>query len=125
MSLIEELNVQAALEANRGGEELVRDSLVERQLLPVLVHELLSTELWRAEVLPRILSRGKPESSFQVPQPSIRGSTNFSRQGETLRHIIQGGCGAVAQLVECPSKCPVSRCNSSEGSLNPRRGIRW
>lgn len=66
MSLIEELNVQAALEANRGGEELVRDSLVERQLLPVLVHELLTMELWRAEVLPQILKRGKPESSFQV-----------------------------------------------------------
>ena len=41
MSLIEELNVQAALEAQRGGEELVRDSLVERQLLPVIVHELV------------------------------------------------------------------------------------
>ena len=66
MSLIEELNVQAALEANCGGEELVRDSLVERQLLPVLVHELLTMELWRAEVLPQILKRGKPESSFQV-----------------------------------------------------------
>jgi hypothetical protein len=66
MSIIEELNVQAALEAHRGGEELVRDSLVERQLLPVIVHELLSTELWRLEVLPRILKRGKPESSFQV-----------------------------------------------------------
>ena len=111
MSLIEELNVQAALEANRGGEELVRDSLVERQLLPVLVHELLSTELWRAEVLPRILNRGKPESSFQVSRPSIQGnsSTNCSRLGDTLRNIIQGGCGAVAQLIECPSKCPGSR----------------
>ena len=43
MSLIEELNVQAALEAQRGGEELVRDSLVERQLLPIIVHELVLT----------------------------------------------------------------------------------
>ena len=66
MSLIEELNVQAALEAQRGGEELVLESLVERQLLQVIVHELLTMELWRAEVLPRILKRGKPESSFQV-----------------------------------------------------------
>ena len=66
MSLIEELNVQAALEAQRGGEELVLESLVERQLLQVIVHELLTMELWRAEVLPRILKKGKPESSFQV-----------------------------------------------------------
>ena len=72
MSLIEELNVQAALEAQRGGEELVRDSLVERQLLPVIVHELLTMELWRAEILPRILERGKPESSFQVTDQSVK-----------------------------------------------------
>ena len=72
MSLIEELNVQAALEAQRGGEELVRDSLVERQLLPIIVHELLTMELWRAEILPRILERGKPESSFQVSNQSVK-----------------------------------------------------
>ena len=72
MSLIEELNVQAALEAQRGGEELVRDSLVERQLLPIIVHELLTMELWRAEILPRILERGKPESSFQVNNQSVK-----------------------------------------------------
>ena len=33
--------------------------------------------------------------------------------------------GVIAQLVERPSKGPGSRCNSTDVSLNPARGIRW
>ena len=66
MSMLEQLNVQAAVEAERGGEERVRDALVEQNKLPVLVHELLLLESWRLNVLPRILELGKPKSSFQV-----------------------------------------------------------
>ena len=66
MSMMEELNVQAAVEAGRGGEENVRQVLVESQKMPLIVHEVLVTEIWRENVLPRILKQGKPESSFQV-----------------------------------------------------------
>ena len=66
MSMMEELNVQAAVEAGRGGEENVRQLLVEQQKMPLFVHEVLVTEIWRENVLPRILKLGTPESSFQV-----------------------------------------------------------
>ena len=66
MSMLEQLNVQAAVEAERGGEERVRDALVEQNKLPLLVHELLLLESWRINVLPRILKLGVPKSSFQV-----------------------------------------------------------
>jgi len=66
MSMMEELNVQAAVEAGRGGEENVRQTLVEKQKMPLIVHEILVTEIWRENVLTRILKQGKPESSFQV-----------------------------------------------------------
>ena len=66
MSMLEQLNVQAAVEADRGGEERVRDALVEAKKLPILVHELLLLELWRLDVLPRIMKLGQPTSSFQV-----------------------------------------------------------
>ena len=66
MSMMEELNVQAAVEAGRGGEENVRQTLVEKQKMPLIVHEILVTEIWRENVLPRILKQAKPESSFQV-----------------------------------------------------------
>ena len=66
MSMLEQLNVQAAVEADRGGEERVRDAIVEAEKLPILVHELLLLESWRLNILPRILKMGKPTSSFQV-----------------------------------------------------------
>ena len=66
MSMLEQLNVQAAVEADRGGEERVRDAIVEAEKLPILVHELLLLESWRLNILPRILKLGKPTSSFQV-----------------------------------------------------------
>ena len=34
--------------------------------MPLIVHELVTAELWRAQVLPRILEIGKPASSFQI-----------------------------------------------------------
>ena len=34
--------------------------------MPLIVHELITAELWRAQVLPRILDIGKPASSFQI-----------------------------------------------------------
>ena len=64
--MMEELNVQAAVEAGRGGEENVRQTLVEKQKMPLIVHEILVTEIWRENILTRILKQGKPESSFQV-----------------------------------------------------------
>ena len=47
-------------------EETVRDALMEANKLPHVVRELLFVELWREEVLPRILDLGEPATSFQV-----------------------------------------------------------
>ena len=66
MSMLEELNVQSALEAERGEEERVRDALVERDKMPLVVREAALIELWREEVMPRILKMGEPETCFQV-----------------------------------------------------------
>ena len=66
MSMLEELNIQAALQARRQEEETVRDALVQAEKLPHVLTELLVVELWREELLPRILDIGEPASSFQV-----------------------------------------------------------
>merc|ERR1711971_621747 len=58
MSLWEQINVQAALEASRGGEERVRDHLAESGQMPLLVHEILILEMWRNRILPRLLTKG-------------------------------------------------------------------
>ena len=75
MSMLEQLNVQAAVEADRGGEERVRDAIVEAEKLPILVHELLLLESWRLNILPRILKLGKPTSSFQVRYNFVLGTS--------------------------------------------------
>ena len=74
MSWIEQINVQAALEASQGGEERVRDHLAESGKIPVLVHELILLDLWKAHVLPLILEIGKPKSSFQVTFAQLAGA---------------------------------------------------
>lgn len=66
MSMLEELNVQAALEARDGLEERVRDSLVEHDKLGLVVRDMILVEIWREEIMPRILREGQPESSFQL-----------------------------------------------------------
>lgn len=66
MSVLEQINVQAALEASRGGEERVRDRLAEQGKVPLLVHELLLLEMWRDKIMPKLLILGQPKSSFQV-----------------------------------------------------------
>ena len=76
MSLLEQLNIQAAYEAQQGGEERVRDALVEANKMSFLVHELILLELWRKEVLPTLLLQGTPQTSFQVGPSLLRdGST--------------------------------------------------
>ena len=64
--MLEELNVQSALEAERGAEERVRDALVEKDKMPLVVREAALIELWREEIMPRILKAGEPETCFQV-----------------------------------------------------------
>ncbi len=66
MSMLEELNVQSALEAERGAEERVKDAMVDADKLKLVVREAVLIELWRDEIMPRILRLGEPKSSFQV-----------------------------------------------------------
>ncbi len=75
MGMLEELNVQAALEAASAeeieavgqAEERVKTGLVERKgTLVIVVREALVLELWREKVLPRLLKEGEPQSIVQV-----------------------------------------------------------
>ena len=77
MSMLEELNVQSALEAERGEEERVRDALVERDKMPLVVREAALIELWREEVMPRILKMGEPERAKEIFQKIL---DNFPRR---------------------------------------------
>ncbi|XP_040582560.1 zinc finger MYND domain-containing protein 10 [Lepeophtheirus salmonis] len=63
---LESLNVQAAIEANAGIEEFVRDSLTEKNKLPIFVKDLILVELWKERVLPIILKESDLKTSFSI-----------------------------------------------------------
>lgn len=52
--LISKLNIQAHINAMTRGEEYVMESLATFEKMPVLLHELLLSYIWKREVLPKI-----------------------------------------------------------------------
>ena len=98
MSLLEQLNIQAAYEAQQGGEERVRDTLVEADKMSYFVHELILLELWRKEVLPLLLQHGVPQTSFQVSIDIIILTQYFKHTkttNHTCTHFSCNFCGMV------------------------------
>ncbi|XP_075688072.1 zinc finger MYND domain-containing protein 10 [Rhinoderma darwinii] len=65
---IEKLNMQAILNASAGQEEMIKDLLVTHGKVPALIHQLISVEIWRLNVLPVIcqLQDFRPRSTFPL-----------------------------------------------------------
>uniref|UniRef100_A0A8C4NFT1 Zinc finger MYND domain-containing protein 10 n=1 Tax=Eptatretus burgeri TaxID=7764 RepID=A0A8C4NFT1_EPTBU len=63
---IEKLNMQAALNASVKEEEFVKELLISYNGLPILIHDLLSTELWKHKIFPILcrLQDFKPKATF-------------------------------------------------------------
>jgi len=55
--LISKLNIQAHINAMTRGEEYVMESLATFEKMPVLLHELIASYIWKREVLPLIQNR--------------------------------------------------------------------
>ncbi|XP_071983852.1 zinc finger MYND domain-containing protein 10 [Engystomops pustulosus] len=65
---LEKLNMQAILEASAGQEEVIKELLVTHGKVPLLVHELISVEVWKQKVFPiiRQLQDFRPTSTFPL-----------------------------------------------------------
>ncbi len=70
MSMMEELNVQSALEAASGGETVWR-SLAERNVLSGAVEDMVALEVWREEVLGRMLKKMEEEGDEKVGRRAV------------------------------------------------------
>jgi hypothetical protein len=55
--LISKLNIQAHINAMTRGEEYVMESLATFEKMPVLLHELLVSSVWKREILPKIQAK--------------------------------------------------------------------
>eukprot|EP00128_Syssomonas_multiformis_P018226 Colp12_sorted_trinity150504_noHs@13782 len=64
---LEKLNMQAHLSVKNQSEEFIMELLVTHQKLPVIVHELLTIEIWKQKVLPLILEMKFPTDSAIRP----------------------------------------------------------
>ncbi|XP_046854414.1 zinc finger MYND domain-containing protein 10-like isoform X2 [Xenia sp. Carnegie-2017] len=64
---IERLNMQALANATLNTDEFVKELIISYEKIPILIHDLLTNELWRSKVLPIILqSKFKPASTLPV-----------------------------------------------------------
>ena len=63
-STIERLSVCAVLQSGAGGTEQVARLLADEDRVTVVVQQLVALEVWRQELLPRLLQSGPPASSF-------------------------------------------------------------
>lgn len=65
---IEKLNMQAILNASATQDEYVKELLVTYEKIPILIHELISVEVWKQKVFPVLckLEDFHPQSTFPI-----------------------------------------------------------
>ncbi|XP_035893290.1 zinc finger MYND domain-containing protein 10 homolog [Anopheles stephensi] len=62
--VLQKLCQQAFIEASTKQEEIVKERLMLEGKVPLLIHELFSVQVWRTEVLPRLLALKNPDATF-------------------------------------------------------------
>ncbi|CAF0877080.1 unnamed protein product [Brachionus calyciflorus] len=64
---MEKLNMQAILSASANETEYVKDSLVTFEKMPILIHELITIELWSEKIFSQLFKIDfKPKNSFVI-----------------------------------------------------------
>jgi hypothetical protein len=63
--VVEKLNMQAIMNASQQSDEFVKEFLVTYQKVPILIHSLILTEVWKENVFPVVLKKAhKPKTTF-------------------------------------------------------------
>ena len=63
--MLEKLNVQAHVNASQQRDEFVMEALILHEKVPVLIRELVATELWKANVFPQVQEFLSKENSIK------------------------------------------------------------
>lgn len=64
---IEKLNMQAILDANRNTHEYVREAIVSNDKLPILISQLITTEIWREKIFRELIVMNfEPKVTFSI-----------------------------------------------------------
>jgi zinc finger MYND domain-containing protein 10 len=92
------LNQQAIVEATGSREEFLKELLIIKDKLRVLVHEAYSVLVWRSKVLPKLLQKNeKIEATFFIYTVLYHESTAVSLLETVLFH--ENSCEALGDVV--------------------------
>lgn len=101
---LERLNMQAHVNAAQMRDEFVMEALVLHEKLPVLVHDLIATELWRARVLPQLREEAHKRDGVRLYQCCYHEAVVANLLEAVLYH--RQACEAVADaLVDLADYC--------------------
>jgi len=64
---IEKLNMQAIINATAQENEFVKEFLINEEKFPVLIHQLMATEIWKEFVFPKLVEKKfEPKITFPL-----------------------------------------------------------
>ncbi|CRK99201.1 CLUMA_CG012489, isoform A [Clunio marinus] len=91
------LNQQAIVEASGNREEVVKELLIIKNKLPILIHEVLSISVWRKQVLPKLSTNSNISGSFFIYSVLFHESVILSLLELVLYH--ENSCVALEETV--------------------------
>ncbi|EOD24555.1 hypothetical protein EMIHUDRAFT_64844, partial [Emiliania huxleyi CCMP1516] len=92
---LQQLNMQAHINASQSRDEFVVDALVLHEKLPLLVRELLACELWKQNAYPLL-------RDFIAREASVKGRTPPACTPRTPRYLLlfhEAACEAAADVL--------------------------
>jgi len=97
--MIEKLNMQAILSASSHETEYVKDALITLEKMPLLVHELITSELWREKIFKQNFVRVnfEPKNTFIVYLILYHEATVVNLLETVLYH--PDGCQALGDTI--------------------------
>ncbi|XP_041348087.1 zinc finger MYND domain-containing protein 10-like [Gigantopelta aegis] len=100
---IEKLNMQAAISASAHEDEFVKESLISLGKIPVLIHDLLVTEVWKEKVFPELLEMEfNPKTTFPLYMVLYHEATVANLLETVMFHceVCESADDAILDLVD-------------------------
>ncbi|XP_072276450.1 zinc finger MYND domain-containing protein 10 [Pyxicephalus adspersus] len=119
---IEKLNMQAILNASTGQEEIIKDLLVTHCKIPILIHQLISIEVWKLKVFPVLcqLQDFQPNSTFPLYMVIHHEATIINLLETVFYHkeVCESAEDLVLDLIDyCHRKLTMLVSKGSSGEL--------
>ncbi|XP_066143556.1 zinc finger MYND domain-containing protein 10-like [Euwallacea fornicatus] len=135
---LQKLNQEAVVEAACIKDEHVKETLVSFRKAPILVHEAILVNIWKYQVLPKLLKlEPAPKSTFiaysilyhegvciSLLELVMYHSSCCEALGDSAVDLLDYACGVVSQLLSNkPQKKPTRNEESAQQELTRQRDV--